>query len=189
MKTYRQGVIAQFFYVGAQTVCWAYIMYYGHHVFSDMEGMAESAAQQITTYYYLGALALFAVGRFVCTYFLKFVEAGRLLALLALVAIVCLLGVIFVDGRVGLWCLVAVSGCMSLMFPTIYGIALTGVRDNVKFAGAGLVMSILGGSVIPPVQAAVMDCKTELLGLSSVNYSFVIPLACFMVILWYGWKH
>lgn len=189
MKTYRQGVIAQFFYVGAQTVCWAYIMYYGHHVFSDMEGMAESAAQQITTYYYLGALALFAVGRFVCTYFLKFVEAGRLLALLAFVAIVCLLGVIFVDGRVGLWCLVAVSGCMSLMFPTIYGIALTGVRDNVKFAGAGLVMSILGGSVIPPVQAAVMDCKTELLGLSSVNYSFVIPLACFMVILWYGWKH
>lgn len=121
--------------------------------------------------------------------FLKFVEAGRLLALLALAAIVCLLGVIFVDGRMGLWCLVAVSGCMSLMFPTIYGIALTGVRDNVKFAGAGLVMSILGGSVIPPVQAAVMDCQTELLGLSSVNYSFVIPLACFMVILWYGWKH
>lgn len=189
MKTYRQGVIAQFFYVGGQTVCWAYIMYYGHHVFSDMESMAESVAQQITTYYYLGALALFAVGRFVCTYFLKFVEAGRLLALLALAAIVCLLGVIFVDGRMGLWCLVAVSGCMSLMFPTIYGIALTGVRDNVKFAGAGLVMSILGGSVIPPVQAAVMDCQTELLGLSSVNYSFVIPLACFMVILWYGWKH
>lgn len=189
MKTYRQGVIAQFFYVGAQTVCWAYIMYYGHHVFYGMEGMSESAAQQVTTYYYLGALALFAVGRFVCTYFLKFIAPGRLLALLAFVAIACLLGVIFVDGRVGLWCLVAVSGCMSLMFPTIYGIALTGVRDNVKFAGAGLVMSILGGSVIPPVQAAIMDCQTEILGLSSVNYSFVIPLACFGVIMHYGLKH
>ncbi len=189
LKSYRQGVIAQFFYVGAQTVCWAYIMYYGHHVFCDMEGMAESVAQQITTYYYLGALALFAVGRFVCTYFLKFVTPGRLLALLALAAVVCLLGVIFVDGRTGLWCLVAVSGCMSLMFPTIYGIALTGVGDNVKFAGAGLVMSILGGSVIPPVQAAVMDCQTEILGLSSVNYSFVIPLVCFTVIMRYGLKH
>lgn len=189
LKTYREGVIAQFFYVGAQTVCWAYIMYYGHHVFSDMEGMPESVAQQVTTYYYLGALALFAIGRFVCTYFLKFVSAGRLLALLALAACACLLGVIFVDGRVGLWCLVAVSGCMSLMFPTIYGMALTGVRNNVKFAGAGLVMSILGGSVIPPVQAAMMDCHAEVLGLSSVNYSFVIPLVCFLVILRYGLKH
>lgn len=186
LKAYREGVVAQFCYVGAQTVCWAYIMYYGHHVFCNMEGMPEAVAQQITTYYYLGALALFAVGRFVCTYFLKFVSAGRLLALLSFAAIVCLMGVIFVDGRVGLWCLVAVSGCMSLMFPTIYGLALTGVHDNVKFAGAGLVMSILGGSVIPPIQAAIMDSRTEVLGLSSVNYSFVVPLACFAVVLWYG---
>lgn len=189
MKNYRQGVIAQFFYVGAQTVCWAYIMYYGHHVFHDIEGMTEAAAQQLTTYYYLGALALFASGRFICTYFMKYIAAGKLLALLSIAAIACLMGVIFVDGRTGLWCLVAVSGCMSLMFPTIYGIALTGVHDNVKFAGAGLVMSILGGSVIPPVQAAIMDCKAEVLGLSSINYSFVIPLICFLVIAVYGLKN
>lgn len=188
LPNYRRGVVAQFFYVGAQTVCWAYIMYYGNHVFCDLEGMAEPAAHQLTTYYYLGALALFAVGRFVCTYFLKFVNPGTLLALLAATALVLLVGVVFADGRVGLWCLVSVSGCMSLMFPTIYGIALTGIRDDVKFAGAGLVMSILGGSVIPPVQAAIMDVEGRVLGLPAMNFSFVVPMICFMVIAAYGMR-
>lgn len=186
MKNYRQGVVAQFFYVGAQTVCWAYIMYYGHHVFHELQGLSEASAQQLTTYYYLGALALFAIGRFVCTYFMKYVSAGKLLSILALAAIALLMGVIFIDGSIGLWCLVAVSGCMSLMFPTIYGIALNGVHQNVKFAGAGLVMSILGGSVIPPIQAAIMDQKEQICGISSINYSFIIPLICFVVIAAYG---
>ena len=187
-SNYRKGVIAQFFYVGAQTVCWSYIMYYGHHVFHELEGMSEQVAQQITTYYYLSALVLFAIGRFVCTYFMLFIKPGKLLALLALAALMCLAGVIFVDGRIGLWCLVAVSGCMSLMFPTIYGIALRGLKDNVKFGGAGLVMSILGGSVIPPVQAAIIDIHSEVLGLSSINASFMVPVVCFCVVTWYGFS-
>ncbi len=188
MANYRQGVIAQFFYVGAQTVCWAYIIYYGVHVFHDLEGMTEAEAHGLTTYYYLGALVLFAVGRFVCTWFMKYFAPGRLLALLALAAIVLLMGVIFVDGRVGLWCLVAVSGCMSIQFPTIYGIALKGVERNVKFAGAGLVMSILGGSIIPPIQAALMDMNGTLCGLPTLRASFVVPVICFAVIAVYGWK-
>lgn len=186
MPNYRNGVIAQFFYVGAQTVCWAYIMYYGIHVFRDLQGLPEATAHEITTRYYLGALALFAIGRFVCTYFLKFVNAGKLLSILAVAAMVLLVGTIFVDGMAGLWCLVAVSGCMSLMFPTIYGIALTGVKENVKFAGAGLVMSILGGSIVPPVQAAIMDVDSDILGLSSLNISFLVPMICFLVVAMYG---
>lgn len=186
IKNYREGVIAQFFYIGAQTVCWAYIVYYGHHVFHELGGMSEHDADQLTTRFYLGALALFAIGRFVCTYFLRFVSPGRLLTILAIGAMAFLCGTIFADGIVGLWCLVAVSGCMSLMFPTIYGIALNGLKENVKFGGAGLIMSILGGSVIPPVQAAIMDVKGDILGLSSLNISFAIPFICFLVVAVYG---
>ena len=185
-RNYCYGVVAQFFYIGAQTVCWAYIIYYGLHVFHDGEGMDEQVAHALTTNCYLLALVLFAVGRFVCTYYLKFVDAGRLLFILAVAAIVLLSCVIFVGGRIGLGCLVAVSGCMSLMFPTIYGIALNGLKDNVKFGGAGLVMSILGGSVIPPVQAAIMDIGGQWHGLSVLNLSFFVPLVCFLVVAWYG---
>lgn len=185
-KNYREGVVAQFFYVGAQTVCWTYLMHYGHHVFYDLEGLGEAEAQRLTTHHYLAALALFAVGRFVCTWLLARVGAGRLLALLALAAIACLLGVILVEGRVGLWCLVAVSGCMSPMFPTIYGMALAGVRHHLEFAGAGLVMGILGGSVVPLLQGAMMDSHAVVVGLASVRYSFVVPLVCFAVVACYG---
>lgn len=185
-RNYRNGVVAQFFYVGAQTVCWAYIIYYGLHVFHDGEGMDEQTAHVLTTRFYLLALALFAVGRFVCTYFLKFVRPGRLLSVLALAAIALLGFTIFAGGRVGLYCLVAVSGCMSLMFPTIYGIALNGLKENVKFGGAGLVMSILGGSVIPPLQAAIMDIGGSWHGLSVLNLSFFVPVVCFVVVAWYG---
>lgn len=188
VKNYREGVIAQFFYIGAQTVCWAYIVYYGHHVFHELYGMSEHDSDQLTTKFYLGALALFAIGRFVCTYFLRFVKPGRLLAILAVMAMAFLCGVIFADGIVGLWCLVAISGCMSLMFPTIYGIALSGLKENVKFGGAGLIMSILGGSVIPPIQAAIMDIKGDILGLPSLNISFFIPFVCFVVVAAYGFR-
>ena len=188
VKNYREGVIAQFFYVGAQTVCWAYIVYYGHHVFHDLDGMADKAADQLTTRFYLTALALFAIGRFVFTGFLKFVKPGKLLSVISIGAIVLLCGVIFADGKPGLYCLVAVSGCMSLMFPTIYGIALNGLKENVKFGSAGLIMSILGGSVIPPIPAAIMDVKGDVLGLSSMNFSFFVPFICFAVIAIYGFR-
>lgn len=188
VKNYREGVLAQFFYIGAQTTCWAFIMYYGEHVFHDLEGMGEVAAMSLTKNYYLMALVLFAIGRFVCTWFLRFVRPGQLLGILAVAAMVALVGVIFVGGRVGLCCLVAVSGCMSLMFPTIYGIALNGLGENVKFGGAGLIMSILGGSVLPPVQAAIMDVQGTVCGLASVNASFVVPFICFAVVAWYGYR-
>jgi MFS transporter, FHS family, L-fucose permease len=101
------------------------------------------------------------------------------------------LGTIFLPGLVGLWCLVGVSACMSLMFPTIYGIALEGLGDDAKLGAAGLIMAILGGSVLPPVQAAIMDRPAFHLGemaLSSARASFAVPLACFVVIALYGWR-
>ena len=98
-----------------------------------------------------------------------------------------MVGVIGFQDIRGLYCLVGVSACMSLMFPTIYGIALTGLGDDAKFGAAGLIMSILGGSVLPPVQASIIDCG-ELLGMPAVNVSFVLPFVCFVVIAIYGWR-
>ena len=183
---YREGVIAQFFYVGVQIMCWTFIIQYGTRVLMN-EGMGEQEAEVTSQTYNIVAMVIFVSSRFICTYFLKFVNAGALLGILAVVGALLTCGVIFIDGRLGLYCLVAISGCMSLMFPTIYGIALQGLGDDAKFGAAGLIMAILGGSVLPPLQASIID-QGELFGMPAVNVSFVLPLVCFLVIIIYGYR-
>ena len=185
LKNYREGVIAQFFYVGAQVMCWTFIIQYGTRIFMA-EGMDERGAEILSQKYNIVAMVFFTCSRFICTWFLRYLQPGRLLTILAVCGLVAVGGVIFFTDRNGLYCLVGVSACMSLMFPTIYGIALRGLGENVKFGGAGLIMSILGGSVFPPLQAAIIDSDVTALGLPSTNISFVIPLICFAVIAVYG---
>ena len=185
-KRYRNGVIAQFAYVGAQIMCWTFIIQYGTRVFVG-EGMAEIDAEVLSQRYNIIAMVIFCSSRFVCTYLLKYINPGRLLFILAIAATAATAGVIAIDGRLGLYCLVAVSACMSLMFPTIYGIALEGMGEDAKFGAAGLIMAILGGSVLPPVQAMIIDQGT-LFGWPAVNLSFVLPLICFLVVMYYGWS-
>lgn len=184
-KNYREGVIAQFFYIGAQVMCWTFIIQYGTRVFMD-EGMDERAAEILSQKYNIAALVFFCVSRFVCTWFLKYIQPGRLLMILAVIAACCVGGVIFFTDRNGLYCLVVVSAMMSLMFPTIYGIALRGVGDNVKVGGAGLIMSILGGSVFPPIQGLIIDMNWTVMGLPATNVSYVLSLICFCVVAAYG---
>ena len=185
IANYREGLIAQFFYEGAQICCWTYIIQYGTRIFMA-EGMDEKTAEIEAMQYNIYAMLAFAASRFVCTWLLKYIPAGRLLSMLAILALSFLAGVILFPDRNGMYCLVAVSGCMSLMFPTIYGIALRGVGENVKYAGAGLVMAILGASLVPPLQALVIDADISLFGLSATNLSFVVPLLCFLVVALYG---
>lgn len=184
LPRYRQGVIAQFFYVGAQIMCWTFIIQYGTRVFMN-EGMTEQAAEVLSQKYNIFAMICFVCARFICTYFLKYINAGKLLGILAIAAGCLTFGVIFIQNRTGLYCLVAVSFCMSLMFPTIYGIALGGLGDDAKFGAAGLIMAILGGSVLPPLQASIIDQKV-VCGMPAVNVSFVLPLICFIVVMIYG---
>lgn len=184
LTRYREGVIAQFFYVGAQIMCWTFIIQYGTRVFM-LEGMGEKAAEVLSQKYNIIAMAIFCGSRFVCTYLLRYINAGKLLAILAAAAAILTVGVIVFQDRFGLYCLVGVSACMSLMFPTIYGIALDGMGDDAKFGAAGLIMAILGGSVLPPLQAKIIDCG-EIGGFPAVNMSFVLPLICFLVIIAYG---
>lgn len=180
-RRYVEGVVAQFFYVGAQIMCWTFIIHYG-----TMElGLSEVEAQG----YNMVAMVIFVTSRFICTFLLKYVSPGGLLMTLALGGGALTLGTIFLEGMAGLYCLVGISACMSLMFPTIYGIALKGVGEDAKLGAAGLIMAILGGSVMPPLQGAIIDLQTlELAGASfpAVRASFVLPFISFVVIAVYG---
>ena len=185
-RPYRNGVLAQFFYVGAQITCWTFIIQYGTRIFMA-EGMNEQAAEVLSQRYNIVAMVIFCTMRFVNIYLMKYFKPGRLLAFFAALAILLLLGVIFVGGRTGMCCLVAVSACMSLMFPTIYGLALGGVGEDAEVGSAGLIMAILGGSVLPALQAMIIDAGVQVL--PAVNLSFVVPLACFLVVMFYGLRN
>jgi FHS family L-fucose permease-like MFS transporter len=115
---------------------------------------------------------------------LKFFSPGRLLFGLSLGGIILLLGTIFLSGTIGLYCLIAVSACMSLMFPTIYGIALDGLGDDAKLGSAGLIVAIGGGCLMPPMQGWIIDQQFDFL--SATRISFVLPLICFVAIAIYG---
>lgn len=179
------GVLAQLFYVGAQIMCWTYIYQYAENL-----GIANSDA----VYYAYAALIIFLLGRFLCTYLLKFINSGKLLMLLSVMAIACCLGTIFIQGIGGLYALVLTSFCMSLMFPTIYGIALTGLGDDAKPASAFLVMAIVGGALMPVLQGLILDMggsaynDISIMGVPEVNFSFILPLFCFVVVALYGYR-
>lgn len=185
-QRYREGVLAQFFYVGVQIMCWTFIIQYGTRIFMEM-GMSEIDAEVLSQKYNIAAMIIFCCSRFFCTWLMKFVSPGKMLHFFALAGIACTLGVIFIQGIIGLYCLVAVSACMSLMFPTIYGIALDGLGEEAKFGAAGLIMAILGGSILPPVQAMIID-RGIIAGMPAVNVSFVLPMICFVVIAIYGYR-
>lgn len=181
---YREGVIAQFFYVGAQIMCWTFIIQYGTRLFTS-QGMSEQAAEVLSQQYNIIAMVIFCVSRFVCTFILRYLNPGLLLKILAIAACCFTMGVIFLQNIGGMYCLVGVSACMSLMFPTIYGIALQGLGNDAKFGAAGLIMAILGGSVLPPLQASIID-QHALFGMPAVNLSFILPFICFVVVTIYG---
>lgn len=183
---YRNGVIAQFFYVGAQIMCWTFIIQYGTHMFMA-QGMEEQAAEVLSQKYNIIAMVIFCISRFICTFILRFLSPGKLLSMLSVTACILILGVISARGIYGMYCLVAVSACMSLMFPTIYGISLKGLGNDTKIGAAGLIMAILGGSVLPPVQASIIDFNV-ICGMPAVNVSFLVPLVCFIVIAVYGYN-
>ena len=184
-QSYCEGVVAEFFYVGAQVACWTFIIQYGVRVFTA-EGMTEQAAEVLAQKYNTVALVFFAVGRFICTWLMRYFTACRMMSILGIVGMVAILGAILFTDRNGMYCLVIVSACLSMMFPTIYGISLHDAGEDIKMASAGLIMAILGGSFFPPIQAAIIQWNVTLLGLPSTNISFIIPLLCLAVVVWYG---
>ena len=178
-QTYMRSVITQAFYVGVQIMVWTFIIQYAQ---AEL-GMSKASAQG----YNMIAMGIFVTSRFICTFLLKYFKPSRLLFTLAVGGIVFTLGTIFLQGMIGLYCLVAISACMSLMFPTIYGIALKGLGDDAKLGSAGLILAIGGGCLMPPLQGLLIDHATWFESLSSVRISFVLPLICFVVISGFGY--
>lgn len=178
-KLYRSGVVTQMFYVAAQIMVWTFIIQY-----ADNLGIDKATAQKCN----IAAMALFLTSRFISTFLMKYINSRRLLMYFGSGACVASLGTIFIQGMGGLYCLIAISGFMSLMFPTIYGIALEGVQtEDTSLGAAFLVMAIVGGAVMPPLQGMVIDLGI-VCGLPAVNASFALPLFCFAIVSWYGRK-
>lgn len=169
---YVWGVVAQFFYVGAQIGVWSYTIRY---VMEELNINESGAAN-----YYMAALVLFAVSRFICTALMKLISPEILLVCLAAFAMICTSVVIFSGGVIGVYALIAISGCMSLMFPTIYGLAVNGLGKDTKIAGSGLIMAILGGAVLTSVQGQISDLT------GNVKTSFAVPLICFLIVAIFG---
>ncbi len=176
-KLYREGVLTQMFYVAAQIMTWTFIIQY-----ADNLGINKATAQT----YNIVAMGLFLCGRFIATALMKYVNTSRLLAIFAACAALCAAGAILIVGKGGLYCLIGISAFMSLMFPTIYGIALENVDNQDASLGAAfLVEAIVGGAIMPPLQGMIID-KHEIFGHPAVNVSFILPLLCFVIVLCYG---
>lgn len=174
---YREGVVAQVFYVAAQIMVWTFIIQY-----ADTLGIDKATAQN----YNIVAMILFLCSRFLSTFLMQYFSSRALLTVFGLCASICMLGTICFVGIHGLYCLVATSAFMSLMFPSIYGIALEDVDyKDTSLGAAFLVMAIVGGAVMPPLQGLIIDMK-EIGGFSAVNVSFVLPLICFIIISVFG---
>ncbi len=176
-KRYLEGVLAQTCYVGAQIMCWTFIIHYA----TDLLGFSFAKAQT----YNVIAMIIFCSSRFICTLLLRFICPGRLLMTLSIGAMGLTLGAIFLQSMTGLYCLVGISACMSLMFPTIYGIALEGMGEEAKIASAGLIFAIVGGCLMPPLQGKIIDMG-GLGSLEGVRTSFFLPFICFVVVAIYG---
>ena len=178
-RVYREGVIAQVFYVAAQIMVWTFIIQY-----ADNLGINKATAQN----YNILAMCLFLTGRFVSTFLMKYVDGRKLLTVFGVCAALCSLGAILIVGKAGLYCLVGISLFMSLMFPTIYGTALEKVSlDDASLGAAFLVMAIVGGALMPPLQGMIIDCGS-VFGHPAVNVSYVLPLLCFIIVAFYGFR-
>lgn len=185
LPRYAFGVVAQFFYVGVQIAVWTWTIKYA---MANLHVVEAEAAN-----FYIYSIFLFIGCRWVCTYLMKYITPAKMMAVFALGGVLCCLGTIYLPIDVSIYCLIGISGCMSLMFPTIYGIALRGLGPEVKFGAAGLIMAILGGAIITPIMGSLVDNNT--LGFlvsgfgpeqTAIRSAFYLPVLCFAIVLVYS---
>ena len=217
-KNYVWGVVAQFFYVGAQIAVWSFIIryvmqqlnfdaviaglganpsqesiiaalrdvepiaggFYGLTEWLGVDALLPRTAEQAGATYYIMSLILFVVGRFVCTWLMKYIRPVNLLSFLSVLAILLSIIVVTGSGFVGVYALMGISGCMSLMFPTIYGIGLRGLGEDTKIAGSGMVMAIAGAALLTQLQGILSDQS------GSIRFAYLVPAAAFAVIAYYS---
>lgn len=146
-----------------------------------LNDLLPRTAEQAAATYYIMSLILFVIMRFVCTGMMKYVKAYKLLIGLAILAVMCCVGAMFGKGYFGVYCLMGISGCMSLMFPTIYGFGLAGLGEDTKIGGSGMVMAIAGAALLTQIQGIVSDST------GSIMTAYIVPAVAFAVIAYYGY--
>ena len=165
-RTYRFGVIAQFFNIAAQTCIWTFIPFYVQHTLG--------ASHETAGWWLQLSLIFFLVMRFVMVWLMGKYDGRKLLIFMCALGVVFTLIGVLSENVVGAVAIAALSGCISLLFPTIYGVSLSGVGADTKFASSGLVMAIVGGAVAPMIQGAITDATNPQIGFSFVILCFVI---------------
>ncbi|WP_299667935.1 L-fucose:H+ symporter permease [uncultured Polaribacter sp.] len=171
-KNYVWSVVAQFFYMGAQIGLWSYTIRY------VMQELGKNEDE--SSVYYLASIVLFSASRFVFTALMKYILPRKLLLYAALFGVLCIFTVIYSSGIVGVIALILTSGCMSLMFPTIYGLGMAKLGEDSKIGGSGLIMAILGGAVLTAIQGVISDTT------ASIHLSFYMPLFCLTIVAVYA---
>ena len=202
-KNYLSAVVAQFFYVGAQIGVWTFVVDY---IKSANIGFNESSE---AWWFYFGSIVAFLLARFICAALMKFFDPARLLSTFSVFACIFTVGVIFAPPMIGAVCIILVSACMSLMFPTIYSLGLLSTGDDKKIGGSGIIMAIVGGAILVPMQGFMNDGKLpsgdfilnvilrnlftpmkqalDYLNFEySTAHSYLMPLICFIVVAIYG---
>lgn len=181
-RSYVMGVIAQFFYVGAQIGVWSFTIRYAMSALNleNIQLAEGKTPEQVAAGYYVAALILFAISRFVFTFLMRYIKPIKLLIFASFMAIISTLVVIFGDGMTGVIALVIISMFMSLMFPTIFGLGVRGLGEDRKIGGAGHIMAIVGGAIITAIQGQVSDLS------GSIHLAYFVPLACFVYIAFYA---
>jgi FHS family L-fucose permease-like MFS transporter len=216
-KNYVWGVVAQFFYVGAQISVWSFVIRYvmqqlnldgvvaalGDTASSEtivtalrnvepiaagfynvcewirLDDLLPRTSEQAGATYYILSLVLFVIARFICTWLMKYFKPRHILSTLAITAVACCLITVYGKGFAGVYALMGITGCMSLMFPTIYGTGIRGLGDDTKLGGAGMVMAIAGAAVLTQIQGIVSDS-------TSIALAYWIPTIAFAIIAYYS---
>ena len=217
-KNYIWGVVAQFFYVGAQIAVWSFIIRYamqqlnfdaviaglganpsqeaiigvlrhvepvagGFYALCEaigLDALLPRTAEQAGATYYIMSLILFVLGRFISTWLMKYTRPVNILSALGVMAVICSILAIYGEGFVGVYALVGISGCMSAMFPTIYGLGMRGLGDDTKIAGSGMVMAIAGAALLTQMQGILSD------QVGSIKFAYWVPAIAFIIITYYS---
>jgi FHS family L-fucose permease-like MFS transporter len=170
-RRYRLGVIAQFFNIAAQVCTWTFMIQYVQQ--------ALGGSLQLGGFVLQISLLVFLGSRFLMTWLMGLIRASALMAALGGLAVLLCVYAMFSPNLAGVIAVAALSFCLSLMFPTIYGLALRGLGPATKFGAAGLVMAIVGGALMPLVQGKLIDATTP-------AFSFLVPAVCYAIVLSYA---
>lgn len=167
------AVATQFFYVGAQVCVFSFFILYA----TKAAGIDQRTAGD---YLGLGMGLAFLIGRIIGTFLMKFIKAQLLLVIYALISIILCAVAITANGQIALFSVIGIAFCMSIMFPTIFSLGIKDLGKDTKFGSSLIIMSIVGGAVLPPVMAYITDITND------IQIGYIVPLICFVVVFLFG---